>query len=131
MEANLTGLIFFILASLCTSIYLIFLTNFGLFFKIMSGIGEIALLSMLSSSLVTSYSQYYFYKVSMNLYPPDEKLALKIDEAKTLIKELNKLVGENSKDSEDKSYEETKEKNTTEFIPDENYVNLTKTEEVK
>ena len=50
---------------------------------------------MLFTNLVTSYVQYYAYKLSMGLYPPDLKLIFKIQEAKQLKLELEQIIKEN------------------------------------
>ena len=94
LEASIVGILFIMTASIGISIYMIFFTKISIYYKIFSGIGGIGVFLLLGSNLVTTYLQYYYLKVNLNLYPPNEKLIMKIDEAKLLIKELNDIIKE-------------------------------------
>ena len=87
-EAMMTGIIVIILASLFSSIYLIFFTHSSLFLKIVAGFGEIGVLLMMLSNLASTYVQYYTFKMAMGMYSLD---GLVTEEAgKEIIQEENK-----------------------------------------
>lgn len=92
LEATITGLVMFFLISLTTTGYIIFFSDYALIFKILTGIGEIAISLMLFANLATTYAQLYALKMSLNLYPPDIKLMLKVEEAKVITQELIELI---------------------------------------
>jgi len=92
MEATLVGYTGFILTSLATTVYMLFFTELGLFWKVLSGIGEICLFLLLSSQLVSAYIQYYTFKKNMGMYPPDRELEMKVMEAKDINRDLNELI---------------------------------------
>lgn len=64
-------------------------------FKFLSIIGEIGLFLLMGSSLVGTYIQYYVFKKTMGLYPLDEELNMKLEEAKQVRDELNDLIDKN------------------------------------
>ena len=95
-EASLTGIVSLLLASLGTTIYLVAFTEMSGWFKFLTIIGEIGLFLLMGSSLVGTYTQYYVFKKTMGLYPPDEELNMKLEEAKQVRDELNELIEKNN-----------------------------------
>lgn len=94
MEATLTGLTIILLSTIGTSIYLVFFSDMVVWLKIVSAFGGLGIFLLLFSNLCLTYIQYHSFKLSMGLYPPDKKLLMKLEEAKSTINELNKLIKE-------------------------------------
>lgn len=95
MEASLTGTAMIMITSICTSGYIIFFTEMNFWYKIFAGLGEFAILLFMFSSLATQYVQYYTFKQALGLYPPSTKLFMKLEEARQIKLELEKLIKEN------------------------------------
>jgi hypothetical protein len=81
LEATLVGLITLILVSLVSCIYVIFFTESSLIVKIMSGIGEVAILLLLLGNLAGTYQQYFFMMRALGLFDENGKI-IKPEEAK-------------------------------------------------
>jgi preprotein translocase subunit Sss1 len=92
LEASLMGLSIMIIGSIGLIIYFVFMTDISIWFKVLISFSGVGFFLLQSSSLVTTYLQYYTLKTALGLYPEDKKLLIKISEAKDLIKELNELV---------------------------------------
>jgi hypothetical protein len=72
LEASIVGIVVMLLASLTSCAYVIFFSNYTLFWKIITGVGEIGVLLMMLSSLATTYVQLYALKMSMGLFNAGE-----------------------------------------------------------
>ncbi len=97
LEATLMGLSIMIIGGIGLVIYFVFMTDISIFFKILITFSGIGFFLLQSSSLVSTYIQYYTLKMTLGLYPEDTKLLMKINEAKDLRDELNKLIEQNEK----------------------------------
>lgn len=94
LESSIVGICVFMLSAIGIAVYLIFFTEMNIWFKVLTGVSDLGIILFMFPNLANSYLQLYSYKMEMNLYPKDVKLILKINEAKDLIKELNKLIEE-------------------------------------
>lgn len=93
MESSLVGITVMMLGSLGIAIFMIASGIANTFwFKFLICASELGLLSFQFSLLTTTYSTYHTYKLERNLYPIDYKLKMKIEEAKILKEDLNKLI---------------------------------------
>ena len=92
LEASLVGITCMILGSLGIAIYFIFFSEVNVWFKILIGLSGMGFFLFQFSTLATTYLQYFMLKSALGLYPEDYKLKLKVNEAKELVKELNKLI---------------------------------------
>jgi hypothetical protein len=92
-ESSMVGLVFIMIGSLLIAGYLVYTQDSNLFrtFLILS---EIGVLSFQYSALARTYQDYRAFMIENNLYSIDQKIALKIEEAKEIIVELNNLVNE-------------------------------------
>ena len=102
MESSLVGITFMLLASLGTTIYLLFFVKVGWAYGTLIVSSAIGVMFFMGSLLVTSYIQYYMFKKTMGLYPPDERLDMKIEEAKQIREELDKAIKEIVEEALDK-----------------------------
>jgi len=84
------------LASFFTAIYLLFFVKVGWAYGTLIVFSELGVIFFMGSMLITTYIQYYTFKKMMNLYPPDEELEMKIEEAKQIRDELNELIEKNN-----------------------------------
>lgn len=73
LEASLVGLTLIIIGSLGVGIYFIFFTDMSLLFKICIGLSCIGIFLFQTSTLVTTYIQYYVLKTALGLYKQDMK----------------------------------------------------------
>ena len=105
LESSIVGTTFFMLGAIGIAIYLIFFTDMNIWFKVLTGISDLGILLFMFPNLVTSYLQLYSYKMEMGLYPIDVKLGMKVNEAKDLIIELNKLIESNTPEIKDEVIE--------------------------
>ena len=87
MEASIVGIVGVMMMSLFSAGYMMF-SDINLFWKIISGVGEIFILIFMLSNLVTAYIQYYTYKMQMGLYDLD-----KLDEVEgnKIIESINSI----------------------------------------
>jgi len=92
MEATMAGLSILLMSSIVTPIYIIFFSQSAIWLKIVTGFGGIGLFFMMFSSLAMTYVQYHQFKLSMGLYSPSQKLLMKLEDAKQIKKELDKLI---------------------------------------
>jgi len=99
MEASLAGLSVLLITSIITPIYIVFFTSTNIWFKILTGFGGVALFLLMFSNLATTYVQYYFFKLQMNLYPLDKKLLMKLEDAKQIKQELKELINEQEQEN--------------------------------
>lgn len=97
LEASLVGITFILLGTIGLAIYFIFFTEMSAWFKVLLSLSEIGIISFQLSTLTTTYIQYHILKTTLGLYPEDKKLDLKIQKAKVIVKELNKIIEENEK----------------------------------
>lgn len=95
LESSLVGITFMMLSSFFTAIYLLFFVKVGWAYGTLIVFSEIGVIFFMGSMLVTNYIQYYVFKKTMGLYPPDEELNMKLEEAKLIILELSDLVEKN------------------------------------
>ena len=93
-EATIAGLSVLLITSIVTPIYIIFFSQSALWLKILTGIGGAGLFLMMFSNLSLTYIQYHAYKMSMGLYTPSQKLLMKLEEAKHIKDDLDKLIKE-------------------------------------
>ena len=94
MEATMAGLSVLLFTSLATPIYIIFLSESGLFLKILSGFGGVALFIMMLSNLSMIYIQYHSYKKAMGMYSVSQQIFNKMEDAKIINKELKDMIRE-------------------------------------
>lgn len=92
MESSLIGIAVMMLGSLAVTSYILINTDISGWFKFFIIASELGILSFQFSLLSTTYQNYREYKLQNEMYPRDYKLKLKMDEAKSLIKELNLVV---------------------------------------
>ncbi len=92
MEATLVGISMVMLASISTSIYIVFFSESSLFIKILTSLGGVGVFLFMFSNLAMTYIQYRSYKTVMGMYPVSAKLLMKIEEAKQIKDELEKLI---------------------------------------
>lgn len=76
LESSIVGITIMLLASLTSAVYVIFFSNYGVFWKIVSGLGEVGILLMMLSSLATTYVQLYSLKMSMGLLEGDNLMEM-------------------------------------------------------
>ena len=91
-EANLVGITCMLLASWATGIYLLFFARVGWAYGSLIIFSDLGVTFFLGSQLITSYIQYYTMKKAMGLYPIDEELQMKIDEAEKIREQINILI---------------------------------------
>lgn len=94
LEATLAGLSVLLLTSIITPIYIIFFSEGSNWIKLLSGIGGIGLFLVMFSNLAMTYMQYYTFKMSMGMYSPDQKLLIKLEDAKQIKQELDTIIKE-------------------------------------
>ncbi len=94
MEATLTGLSVIFITSFITPIYIIFFTEMSTLLKVLSGLGSIGIILFIFSNLSLTYIQLHAYKKAMGLYSPSQKLLMKLEEAKQMKIELDRLIKE-------------------------------------
>lgn len=73
LEASIAGLFTLIITSLASTIYLIWFTDVALIIKTFSGIGELAIISILWSNLAMAYQQYAFLMQTLNMHDEFKK----------------------------------------------------------
>jgi hypothetical protein len=109
MESSIVGILVMALGSLGLVSHLIINGIISGFWYIFLAIfSELGVLSFQFSVLSQVYQQYRTYKLTNNLYPLDYKLKIKIEQAKLLKEELEKIINGNSHDNLIKSQKEVK-----------------------
>ena len=88
----MVGIIVIMLGSLGVVLYMIFTGIIHGWMIVLMSISEIGILSFQMSLLITTYQTYYSYKLEAGLYPEDYKLKMRIEEAKTLKRELDLII---------------------------------------
>ena len=90
-ESSMVGLGFIMIGSLLIASYLVYTQDSNLFrtFLILS---EIGVLSFQYGALARTYQDYRAFMIENNLYSTDQKLTLKIEEAKEIVNKLNDLI---------------------------------------
>lgn len=95
MESTLIGILVMMLGSLSITTYMIINLDLSFWFKFLIGFGEIGVIVFQWGLLATTYQNYYAFKLANSMYPSDYKLIAKIEEAKIIKEDLDKVIKEN------------------------------------
>jgi len=73
LESSMIGIVVMILSSLCVFFYIAIYSAYSIKLKIFIGFGELGIILMMLSQLVSTFQQYFSHKLMLGLYKEQKK----------------------------------------------------------